>query len=102
MAMSWMIVGWILPWLLVSLFAALGVWIGLQLVHQNGRLLARLESMENDRLLARLEAIEQRLALPSPAPGPALSTAAASASAWRPISPPSRSTGATAGPCLSW
>jgi peroxiredoxin len=53
--MTVMIVGMALPWLVVSLFVALGGWVGFQLVHQNGR------------LLAHLEALEQRLAgWPSP------------------------------------
>jgi hypothetical protein len=41
--MSLLIVGIVFSWLIVSLFVLLGTWLGFQLVHQNGRLLAHLE-----------------------------------------------------------
>jgi peroxiredoxin len=36
------------PWLIMGLMAVLVAWIGLQLVQQNGRMLARLEALEQD------------------------------------------------------
>jgi hypothetical protein len=44
--MSLVIVGVALPWLVVGLLAAIGCWLGFQLVHQNGRLLSHLEALE--------------------------------------------------------
>lgn len=46
MSVTVLLIGIVLPWLIVALFVALGAWIGFQLIHQNGRLLARLESLE--------------------------------------------------------
>jgi hypothetical protein len=63
--------GWLVPWLILGLFIALGAWIGFQLIHQNGRLLARLESFEAQ--LARLPApppVPAPAAPPQPAPVP--------------------------------
>ena len=68
-----LVFGFVLPWLLVGL----GGWLVVQLVHQNGRILLRLEAME-DRLgeLARGgaaaggdPAAPQGLAIGTPAPG---------------------------------
>ena len=63
MSTSVLLFGIVLPWLVVSLFVALGCWLGFQLVHQNGR------------LLTRMEALDQRLSQMSMAPAlaPALS-----------------------------
>jgi peroxiredoxin len=44
--MSLIVFGVVLPWLIVGLLGGLGAWIGFQLIHQNGRLLARLEVLE--------------------------------------------------------
>ena len=40
--MTSLVFGTVLPWLLVGV----GVWLGYQLVRQNGRILVRLESIE--------------------------------------------------------
>src|SRR5947209_10905313 len=61
---SLFVVGMAFPWLLAAVFGALGAWIGFQLVHQNGRLLARLEALE--QRLAELAA-RPAPAVPSPA-----------------------------------
>jgi len=55
----------------VGLFIVLGGWIGFQLVHQNGRLLARLETLEQRlaELVARAVPAPA-LAVPAPAPQP--------------------------------
>jgi len=58
--LSLIVFGVVLPWLVVSLFVLLGCWLGFQLVHQNGR------------ILSRLEALEQRLGQPGAGPVPAL------------------------------
>jgi peroxiredoxin len=69
---SVIVVGIALPWLTVALLAVLGAWIGFQLVHQNGRMLSRLEALE-----ARLSELAARplaapvAAVPVPAPQPA-------------------------------
>lgn len=71
--MSLLIIGVVFSWLIVSLFALLGTWLGFQLVHQNGRLLARLETLEQ-----RLAVLAARphpapvQALPAPVPAPAI------------------------------
>ncbi len=52
-----------LPWLIVALFVALGCWIGFQLIHQNGRLLSRLETLE--------QRVGEIRTMPVPAPAPA-------------------------------
>jgi peroxiredoxin len=57
--LSLIVFGVVLPWLVVSLFVVLGCWLGFQLVHQNGR------------ILSRLEALELRLGQLSPVPTPA-------------------------------
>src|SRR5437764_141497 len=44
--MSLLAVAVALPWVIVALFIGLGCWIGFQLIHQNGRLLSRLEALE--------------------------------------------------------
>ena len=44
--MSVLILGVVFPWLMVVLLAALGCWISFQLIHQNGRVLPRLEALE--------------------------------------------------------
>jgi peroxiredoxin len=70
--------GIVLPWVIVCLFVALGAWIGFQLIHQNGRLLSRLEALE--ARLGQLSAMPAPAPsmpaapapLPSPAPPPAL------------------------------
>src|SRR5260370_23551415 len=41
-SMTALVFGTVLPWLLIGV----GVWLGFQLVRQNGRLLLRLESIE--------------------------------------------------------
>jgi hypothetical protein len=41
------VVGMVFPWLLAALAVGLGAWLGFQLVHQNGRLLARREGLEH-------------------------------------------------------
>lgn len=62
---SVLVLGIALPWLIVALFAALGAWIGFQLIQQNGRLLGRLEGLEQ-----RLS----QIAVPSPTEHPAPSS----------------------------
>src|SRR5437868_9211850 len=59
--MSVLIVGAVFSWLIAGLFVLLGTWLGFQLVHQNGRLLAHLEGIEQ-----RLAALAAR-PLPAPA-----------------------------------
>src|SRR5579871_5151103 len=61
-----LIFGIILPWLIVVLTAALGCWISFQLIHQNGRMLSRLETLE--QRLGQLAAAAP--AVPSPPPAP--------------------------------
>jgi peroxiredoxin len=75
MSASVLVLGIVLPWLIVALFIALGCWIGFQLIHQNGRLLSRLEAME--QRLGQLAALPAAPSLPpapaaapQPAPGP--------------------------------
>jgi peroxiredoxin len=46
MSVGLLIIGMAMPWLVIALMAALGSWIAFQLIHQNGRLFARLESLE--------------------------------------------------------
>jgi peroxiredoxin len=58
-----LVVGLVLPWLLAALALAVGAWVGFQLVHQNGRLLARLEGLEQ-----RLAELAARPAPAVPAP----------------------------------
>src|SRR5262245_44693115 len=84
--MSLLILGVALPWLMVAVLAALGCWISFQLVHQNGR------------LLARLEALEQRLAQPAPpaVPTPSLAPAPTPAPAPAPSAPSSLPLGSPA------
>src|SRR5262245_53361507 len=65
-----MIIGLLFPWLIVGLFAVLGSWIGFQLVHQNGRLLSRLEALEQ-RLGAGAGAAPALAPGLAPAPTPA-------------------------------
>jgi peroxiredoxin len=62
-----------LPWLMVVLLAALGCWISFQLVHQNGRLLARLEALEQRLAQPVLPAapVPNPTPVPVPAPAPA-------------------------------
>jgi hypothetical protein len=55
-----LVVGLVFPWLLAAVAVMVGAWIGFQLVHQNGR------------LLAGLEALEQRLAELAARPAPAV------------------------------
>ena len=52
--------GLTLPWLIIAGCLGLGCWLGFQLVHQNGRLLARLETVE--------QSMRQLAARPAPAP----------------------------------
>jgi peroxiredoxin len=65
------------PWLIVSLFAALGVWIGFQLIHQNGRLLSRLEALEHrlGEIITAAARAPAPAALPAPMSAPAPSAA---------------------------
>jgi peroxiredoxin len=62
---SILIFGVVIPWLVVALFVALGCWIGFQLIHQNGRLLSRLETLE--QRLAEIKAAPAPM-MPMPAP----------------------------------
>jgi peroxiredoxin len=64
------VVGMVFPWLLGALSVAMGAWLGFQLVHQNGRLLARLEALEQRlaELAARPAPAAPAPAGPSPAP----------------------------------
>src|SRR5687767_11977958 len=63
------LVGTILPWIIV----AIGCWIGLQLVRQNGRILLRLDALER-RLIAVTASAPQPSAMAAsnaaPAPSP--------------------------------
>jgi peroxiredoxin len=63
-----LVVGLVFPWLLAALALAVGTWLGFQLIHQNGRLLARLEGLE--------QRLAELAARPAPAvPAPALPAA---------------------------
>jgi peroxiredoxin len=55
---------------MVVLLAALGCWISFQLVHQNGRLLARLEALEQRLAQPVLPAAPVPTPTPAPAPAP--------------------------------
>jgi peroxiredoxin len=70
--MSQILFGMVLPWLIVALFVALGTWIGFQLIHQNGRLLSRLEALEHrlSELLSAAARAPAPTALPAPLPAP--------------------------------
>jgi hypothetical protein len=67
-----LVFGIALPWLIVGLFIVLGSWIGFQLIHQNGRLLTRVEALEQ-RLtqMAGAPAVAPNLPLPPPQPAAA-------------------------------
>jgi peroxiredoxin len=77
--------GIVLPWLIVLLFAVLGAWIGFQLVHQNGRLLSRLEGMEQH--LQRLSSLPAAPRV-EPAAVPAALAPAAPAPSGLPVGSP--------------
>jgi peroxiredoxin len=66
-------VGIVLPWVIVCIFVALGAWIGFQLIHQNGRLLSRLEALEArlEQLAAQPVPVPSMPAAPTPLPAPA-------------------------------
>jgi peroxiredoxin len=64
--LSLLLFGIVLPWIIVGLFVVLGCWIGFQLIHQNGRLLSRLEALEGR--LGQLSAAPAPLAPAAPAP----------------------------------
>jgi peroxiredoxin len=66
--LSLIVFGVALPWIVVALFVGLGAWIGFQLIHQNGRLLARLESLE--QRLAQLTVMPASSPPTEPAPLP--------------------------------
>jgi peroxiredoxin len=70
---SMLLLGTILAWVTVGLCVAAGSWIGFQLVHQNGRMLARLEALEQ-RLAALSSlpaAVSGSMPVPSAPPAPA-------------------------------
>ena len=69
--MSLLIVGVALPWLMVAVLAALGCWISFQLVHQNGRVLARLEALEQRLVQPSAPVVPAPHPAPAPAPAPA-------------------------------
>jgi peroxiredoxin len=61
-----MLFGMILAWVIVGLCVAAGSWIGFQLIHQNGRMLSRLEALE--QRLASLSSLPAVAPVPLPAP----------------------------------
>jgi peroxiredoxin len=63
--MSLLAVAVAIPWVIAGLFVSLGCWIGFQLIHQNGRLLSRLEALEQQITHVRT--------VPAAPPPPALS-----------------------------
>ena len=82
---SLLVVGMLFPWLLAALAVTVGAWLGFQLVHQNGRLLARLEGLE--QRLAELAA-RPAPAVPAPAVPSAQPAAAPPAPQGLPIGSP--------------
>jgi peroxiredoxin len=61
----------VLPWVIVGLVVTVGAWVGFQLIHQNGRLLSRLETLE--QRLQQLHASQSAPGIPTaplPAPPP--------------------------------
>ena len=43
--MNLIVFGLVLPWLFLILVVILGCWVAVQLIHQNGRILAHLEAL---------------------------------------------------------
>jgi hypothetical protein len=73
-----------LPWFVVTLVVVVGAWIGFQLIHQNGRLLSRFESLE--QRLVQLQASQPAPGFPAGSPPtPALESMPSSLSCriWR-------------------
>lgn len=70
--MFWIVCGMALSWLVVGLSIGLGGWLGFQLVHQNGRLLAHMAALEQRLGTATAPVLPPPALPPQPAAPPSL------------------------------
>jgi peroxiredoxin len=69
--MNLMIFGLVLPWLFLALLIVLGCWLSFQLIHQNGRILSHLQTLEQRPGPGRDGSMPAALPLPAIAAGAA-------------------------------